>query len=102
MPKRRILCVSFDRVVSENRCTTLTEAGYDVTATTNVNEALEMLSPGRFDAVIVGHRFPPEEKYLLGGRGHGEVEHAGSPCLRQRHSRLRDSCDKPSIRIRGQ
>jgi len=65
MAKRRILCVSFDRVASENRCTTLTEAGYDVTATTDFEEALELLSRGRFDAVIVGHRFSPEEKYLL-------------------------------------
>ncbi len=65
MPKRRILCVSFDRMVSESRCTALKEAGYDVTATTDVKEALELLSPGRFDALIVGHRFPPEEKYLL-------------------------------------
>jgi DNA-binding response OmpR family regulator len=65
MHKRRILCVSFDRMVSENRCTALRQVGYEVTATTDVKEALELLSPGRFDAVIVGHRFPPEEKYLL-------------------------------------
>jgi len=57
--------VSFDKTASENRSDTLTEAGYDVTATTDVKEALEFLSPGRFDAVIVGHRFAPEEKYLL-------------------------------------
>ena len=65
MPKRRILCVSFDRMVSENRCGALKEAGYDVTATSDVKVALELLSPGSFDAVIVGHRFSPEEKYLL-------------------------------------
>ena len=65
MPKRRILCVSFDRIVSENRCDALKEAGYDVTATTDAKKALELLSPGSFDAVIVGHRFSPEEKYLL-------------------------------------
>ena len=65
MPKRRILCVSFDRIVSQNRCDALKEAGYDVTATSDVKVALELLSPGSFDAVIVGHRFSPEEKYLL-------------------------------------
>ena len=65
MPKRRILCVSFDRMVSENRCAALKEAGYDVTATTDAKKALELLSPGSFDAVIVGHRFSPEERYLL-------------------------------------
>jgi len=65
MLKRRILCVSFDRLVSENRRVALKEAGYDVTATTDVKEALALLSPGSFDALIVGHRFAPEEKYLL-------------------------------------
>ena len=65
MSERRILCVSFDRTVSENRCATLKEAGYEVTPTTNVKEASELLSRERFDAVIVGHRFPAEEKYVL-------------------------------------
>src|ERR1700687_292479 len=65
MPKRRILCVAFDKMVSENRRDALKEAGYDVTATSDVKVALELLSPGSFDAVIVGHRFSPEEKYLL-------------------------------------
>jgi DNA-binding NtrC family response regulator len=64
MPERRILCVSFDRIVSENRSATLKEAGYDVTATTNVKEAVEWLTQEKFDAVIVGHRFPAEE-YVL-------------------------------------
>jgi DNA-binding response OmpR family regulator len=52
-------------MVSEARSTALKEAGYDVTATTDAKEALELLSLGSFDAVIVGHRFSPEEKYLL-------------------------------------
>jgi len=65
MPERKILCVSFDRIVSENRSATLKQAGYDVTATTNVKEAVEWLSQKKFDAVIVGHRFPAEEKYVL-------------------------------------
>ena len=65
MPRRRILCASFDRIVSESRCNALKEAGYDVTATTDVKKALELLSPGRFDGVIVGHRFSSEERYLL-------------------------------------
>ena len=65
MTERRILCVSFDTMVSENRRAALKEAGYDVAATTRVKEALELLSRERFDAVIVGHRFPTEEKYVL-------------------------------------
>ncbi len=62
---RRILCVSFDRVASENRRSGLQEAGYDVTSSTSVNESLDLLNRDRFDAVIVGHRFSAEEKYLL-------------------------------------
>ncbi len=65
MPSPRILCVSFDRVVSELRCNSLMGNGYDVTALTNVSEALDLLYRGGFDVVIVGHRFSLEEKYLL-------------------------------------
>ncbi len=65
MPKQRILCVSFDRMVSESRCAALNETGYDVTPTTDIKEALGLLARGSFDAVIVGHRFPAEEKYML-------------------------------------
>ena len=61
----RILCVSFDRVASENRSMSLKEAGYEVTARTNVEEGLDLLNREKFDAVIVGHRFSTEEKYLL-------------------------------------
>lgn len=65
MPKRQILCISFDRVVSENRCCSLEDAGYEVTAVTNIQDGLELLNRRRFDAVILGHRFSAEEKYLL-------------------------------------
>lgn len=65
MPIRRVLCVSFDKVASENRCSSLQEAGYDVTARTSVKEGLDLLNRETFDAVIVGHRFSAEEKYLL-------------------------------------
>jgi DNA-binding NtrC family response regulator len=65
MPIRRILCVSFDKVASENRSDSLREAGYDVRACTSVQEGLDMLSQEAFDAVIVGHRFSPEERYVL-------------------------------------
>lgn len=61
----RILCVSFDKVASQNRCGSLREAGYDVTACMTVREGLDLLSHERFDAVIVGHRFSAEERYLL-------------------------------------
>ena len=65
MPVRRTLCVSFDKVASENRCGSLREAGYDVRACTSVQEGLDLLRQEAFDAVIVGHRFSAEERYLL-------------------------------------
>lgn len=40
MPARKILCVSFDKVVSDSRCSSLNEAGYDVTARTNIRDGL--------------------------------------------------------------
>jgi DNA-binding response OmpR family regulator len=52
-------------MVSEARSAALKEVGYDVTATTDAKKGLDLLTPGSFDAVIVGHRFSPEEKYLL-------------------------------------
>jgi len=65
MPIPRILCVSFDKVASENSCSSLREAGYEVRACTSVQEGLDLLAKEVFDAVIVGHRFSAEERYLL-------------------------------------
>ena len=65
MPNQKVLCISFNRFVSESRCSSLKEAGYDVTATTSAKEGLDLLNSDRFDAVIIGHRFSAEDKYLL-------------------------------------
>jgi DNA-binding response OmpR family regulator len=65
MPRGRILCVSFDKTVSESRCFALREAGYDVVATTNIQEAFNQLDQIKFDLVIVGHRFEKLDKQTL-------------------------------------
>jgi DNA-binding response OmpR family regulator len=65
MLKPRILCISFDKAASDNRCNNLQEAGYDVTARTSIREGLDLLAHEKFGAVIIGHRFSAEEKYLL-------------------------------------
>ena len=62
---RRVMCVSFDRPVSETRCAALKQAGYSVTPTTHIEEALGLLSSQKFDLIIVGHRFPTEGKRAL-------------------------------------
>lgn len=65
MPSRKVLCISFDGVVSDSRSSSLREAGYDVTASTSVDGALDLLIHHRFDAVIIGYRFSTNEKYLV-------------------------------------
>jgi DNA-binding NtrC family response regulator len=65
MDRRKVLCVSFDKTVSDDPYAILTEADYDVAATSDIQDALGLLSRERFDAVIIGHRFHREEKYAL-------------------------------------
>jgi DNA-binding response OmpR family regulator len=65
MREHKVLCVSFDTAVSDIRCAALKQAGYAVTATIDVKEALQLLSREKFDLVIVGHRFATADKYLL-------------------------------------
>jgi len=65
MRKKSILCVSFDQLVSDGRCTALRNAGFRVTAATRFEDALALLMRRKFDLVIVGHRFSREERYLL-------------------------------------
>jgi len=61
----KVLCISFDTAVSNLRCAALKQAGYSVTATIDVKEALRYLSCETFDLMIVGHRFATTDKYLL-------------------------------------
>ena len=65
MHRRRILCVSLDKTISDDPYAVLTEAEYDVVATSDIHDALRLLSRERFDAVVVGHRFRRDEKYAL-------------------------------------
>lgn len=65
MARPRILCLSFDRVVGENRRSALVESGYEVATLLKVQEALSALEQGGFDIVIIGHRFPKDDKTLL-------------------------------------
>lgn len=63
MTEGRVLCVSFDRTVSDVRSDALRKAGYTVTTTTTVGDAIKLLlSEEKFDLVIIGHRFSREEK----------------------------------------
>ena len=65
MPERKVLCVSFDKTVSDSRCATLRQGGYAVTAITSTEEALQLLGKEKFDLVVIGHRFPKANKQEL-------------------------------------
>jgi DNA-binding response OmpR family regulator len=65
MPGKKVLCVSFDRTVSDSRNNALTQAGYEVTSTTDLQQASQLLKAIDFDVVIIGHRFSTEEKRLF-------------------------------------
>jgi DNA-binding NtrC family response regulator len=57
MAAKKILCVSFDELVSGSRCAALKEAGYGVTEAIKIEKAIELLGSHTFDAVVLGHRF---------------------------------------------
>lgn len=65
MPERNVLCVSFDKVVSDARCAALQQAGYAVTTATQMAEAVKLLAAEKFALVVIGHRFPKSERHQL-------------------------------------
>ncbi len=65
MAEKKILCVSFDKLVSDSRCAVLKEAGYIVTATIKIEEAMELLGAEPFDLIVLGHRFPKANKQAV-------------------------------------
>ncbi len=65
MPEPKLLCVSFDKTVSDSRCSILKQGGYAVTAITSIDEALQLLGREKFDLVVIGHRFPRDNKLKL-------------------------------------
>lgn len=65
MHRRKVLCVSLDKTSSDDPYAVLTEADCDVVATGDIQDALQLLSREKFDAVVISHRFHREEKYAL-------------------------------------
>jgi len=65
MPEPKLLCVSFDKTVSDSRRSVLREGGYALTTITSVDEALQLLGREQFDLVVIGHRFPRDNKLKL-------------------------------------
>lgn len=65
MSQGKVLCLSYNKRVSDDRCSMLMQAGYNVVPCSDVEDALALLDRERFDAVIIGHRFATDDKYLL-------------------------------------
>jgi len=65
MTAKRVICVSFDGAASYTRCAALRQAGYAVTSTTKITEAMDLLERESFDLAVIGHRFSAEEKRCL-------------------------------------
>lgn len=63
--KNKLLCVSFDKTVSEVRQEALRRAGYGVTSLTKIDEAIDLLAKEKLDLVVIGHRFPREQRLAL-------------------------------------
>ncbi len=72
MAERKVLCVSFDKTVSDSRRDILTRGGYVVTAITSTEEALQLLERETFDLVVIGHRFPKPNKQELAALARAE------------------------------
>ncbi len=63
--QQRILCLSFDKTVSDSRHALLEGAGYTVTGITAPEVAVELLAKEKFDLLIIGHRFAKSDKQQL-------------------------------------
>ena len=57
MPLSRILCLSYDQSISEERRQALKKAGYDVVATTVVEQAFAVAHSLKCHALVIGHHF---------------------------------------------
>ena len=57
MPLSRILCLSSDQSISEERRQALKKAGYDVVATTMVEQAFAVAHSSKCNALVIGHHF---------------------------------------------
>ena len=58
----RVLIVSFDKTVSDQRAALLKRAGYNVTSTIWPDEAMRCLSAIKYDLVVLGHRLSWQDR----------------------------------------
>ena len=65
MPLSRVLCLSYDQPISEERRQALKKAGFDVVATTVVEQAFAVARNQKCHALVIGHHFTDEQTNAL-------------------------------------
>ena len=61
----KVVCLSYDKGMAEERRIALKKAGFDVLATTLVEQARAMVRRERADVVVIGHHFTDAETDAL-------------------------------------
>jgi DNA-binding NtrC family response regulator len=61
----RILSVTYDPSLAATREMLFTSVGFQVSSTSNINQALELCANNEFDLVVIGHSMPMEQTRLL-------------------------------------
>jgi len=63
--KKRILSISYDDSIMKTRHYIFEQAGFDVVSALGFSDALTLCKDGKFDAVVLGHTLPPQDKTAL-------------------------------------
>jgi len=64
----RILSVTHDPSLAATREMLFTSVGFQVSSTSNINQALELCTENEFDLIVIGHSMPMEQtKFLVKG-----------------------------------
>ena len=61
----KVVCLSYDKAMAEERRVALKKAGFEVLATTVVEQARAIVHRERADVVVIGHHFTDEETGAL-------------------------------------
>jgi DNA-binding response OmpR family regulator len=61
----KVLCLSYDKAMAEERRIALKKAGYEVLATTLAEQARVVVRRERVDVIVIGHHFTDAETDTL-------------------------------------
>ena len=61
----KVVCLSYDKAIAEERRVALKKAGFEVLATTVVEQAQAIVRRERADVIVIGHHFTDDETGAL-------------------------------------